>query len=299
MELLLQNQRRSPCDICGSAETEAKFVAEDRLASDSQIFTISQCVGCGVLRTFPEMSDIELAQFYPEEYWGEGPSGEWIVKSQSEKKAFLEDTSVQGGRILDVGCGSGYFLRALDGVLWDRFGVETGQAAVEAARKHLGDKNVVEGGLEDSQFDNESFDVITFWSSLEHINHPRAALVEAHRILKPTGKLIIQLPNAESYQSRLFKGNWFALDVPRHRYHFSEKVLRRFLKETGFAIGRMTCYSREHNSHALRQSLKSKLSIPVVGRAAYLLIKPFTTPVDTFISNRGHGATITLVARKT
>jgi len=298
MEPLSQNEHRSTCDICGSAETEAKFVAEDRLASNSQTFIISQCVGCGVLRTFPEMSDIELAESYPQEYWGEEPSKEWIIRSQSEKTAFLDETVIKGGRILDVGCGSGYFLRALGGSRWDRFGVETGSAAVEAARRHLGDKNVVEGGLEDSSFDNESFDVITFWSSLEHMNHPRAALIEAHRILKADGRLIVQLPNAESYQSRLFKGNWFALDAPRHRYHFSAKVLRRFLNENGFAIEKITFSSKEHNAHALRQSLKSKLSTPVIGRAAYLLIKPLTTPVDTLISNRGHGATITLVARK-
>jgi len=277
---------------------EDLYLAQDRLGSDLRKFTISQCIGCGVLRTFPEMSDIELAEFYPDEYWGEEPSKEWIVKSQSEKTSFLDETPVHGGRILDVGCGSGYFLRALDGRRWDRFGVETGSAAVEAARRHLGDENVVEGSLGDSQFDNESFDVITFWSSLEHMNHPRAALREAQRVLKAHGRLIVQLPNAESYQSRLFKGNWFALDAPRHRYHFSEEVLRRFLDENGFAIEKITFSSKEHNAHALRQSLKAKLSAPVVGRAAYLLIKPFTTPVDTLISNRGHGATITLIAKK-
>jgi len=298
MESLSQTERRSPCDICGGVELKDLYVAQDRLGSDRRQFTISQCGGCGVLRTFPVMSDIELAEFYPDEYWGEEPSKEWIVKSQSEKTSFLDETPVHGGRILDVGCGSGYFLRALDGRRWDRFGVETGSAAVEAARRHLGDENVVEGSLGDSQFDNESFDVITFWTSLEHMNHPRAALREAQRVLKAHGRLIVQLPNAESYQSRLFKGNWFALDAPRHRYHFSEEVLRRFLDENGFAIEKITFSSKEHNAHALRQSLKAKLSAPVVGRAAYLLIKPFTTPVDTLISNRGHGATITLIAKK-
>ena len=289
---------RSPCDICGSAGTVDLYDSYDRLGSEVRAFTIARCLGCGVLRTLPEMSDSELAEFYPDHYWGEEPTQEWITMSQSEKTAVLDRAAPEGGRILDVGCGSGYFLRALKEDKWERFGVEIGLEAAAAARKHLGDSNVVEGSLTDSRFDNESFDAITFWSSLEHMNHPSRALAEAQRILKPTGKLVIQVPNAASYQSKLFKGSWFSLDAPRHRYHFSVAVLRRFLKDHGFAIEQITFSSKEHNAHALRQSLKSKLFKPVFGRAGYLLIKPFTTPVDKTLSKLGHGATITLVACK-
>ena len=287
----------SPCDICGTVETQLLFETHDRLDTPARSFEIRKCHGCGVLRTFPEMSDAELAEFYPDHYWGEEPTQDWIIKSQSEKTAFLARYA-SDGRILDVGCGSGYFLRALDEDKWDRYGVETGPEAVAAARKYLGEQNVAEGSLMDSRFEAESFDVITFWSALEHMNEPTGALNVAHRILKTEGKLIVQVPNSDSYQARVFKGRWFALDAPRHRYHFSETVLRRFLNDNGFEIERITFSSNEHNAHALRQSLKSKLTMPFFGRAAYLLIKPFSTPFDNFLSGRGHGATITLLAGK-
>jgi len=244
------------------------------------------------------MSDSELAEFYPDHYWGEEPAQDWIKRSQSEKVAFLEECRNTGGRILDIGCGSGYFLRALGDEKWERFGVEIGAEAASAARKHLGVSNVV-GSLMDTKFDDEAFDMITFWSSLEHMNEPNRALKEARRILKNAGGLIIQVPNADSYQARAFKDAWFALDAPRHRYHFSENVLRRFLNDNGFEIVQLTFSSKEHNAHALRQSLKSKLTAPFVGRASYLIIKPFSTTFDNFLSSRRQGATITLLARKT
>jgi 2-polyprenyl-3-methyl-5-hydroxy-6-metoxy-1,4-benzoquinol methylase len=239
------------------------------------------------------MSDSVLANYYPDRYWGEEPTRDWIMRSQSEKTGFLAGCKLTGGRILDVGCGSGYFLLALDENRWERFGVEVGAEAVSAARMHLGEEKIVEGSLTDSSFEEGSFDVVTFWSALEHMNYPSRALAEAKRILKPSGKLIVQVPNADSYQARYFKGSWFALDAPRHRYHFSQKVLERLLNHNGFTIERITLFSKEHNAHALRQSLKSTLS-----RGPYLLVKPFTTPVDNLLSRRGHGATITLAARK-
>ena len=80
------------------------------------------------------MTEAELAGFYPKDYWGSDgqPTEDWIRESQSEKTRFLASCGLPQGRILDVGCGSGFFLRALDPRKWDRFGVETGGAAAAA-----------------------------------------------------------------------------------------------------------------------------------------------------------------------
>ncbi|MEN3335340.1 MAG: hypothetical protein V7641_4705 [Blastocatellia bacterium] len=288
------------CGICGATSARELYTARDRLRNSERRFLIVRCDGCGVLRTLPEMSDDELAFFYPTDYWGGEPTLDWIRKSQAEKTRFLAACEPRGGRILDVGCGAGFFLRALDPTVWDPFGVETGKVAAAAAERIIGVGRIFNGVLLDSACDDEYFDVVTFWSALEHTNEPRDNLIEARRILKRGGTLIVQVPNAASYQARWFSGDWFALDAPRHRYHFTAATLARLLGETGYQVYRTSFHSKAHNSHALRQSLKSKLYVPsasALQRAAFLACIPFIKPFDFLMSSFKHGATLTVAAR--
>jgi 2-polyprenyl-3-methyl-5-hydroxy-6-metoxy-1,4-benzoquinol methylase len=264
------------------------------------LWTIAECSGCGVLRTLPALSDAELARYYPDEYWGAPePLQKWINSSQSEKTGFIARCGLNGGRILDVGCGSGFFLRALDAEKWDRFGVEPSEAAAKEAERFVGTGHVIAGTLTESGFADSNFEVITLWSALEHANEPRAYLTEAKRLIKPDGTLVIQLPNAASYQARFFRGDWFALDAPRHRYHFNFGLLQKLLSEIGFEIYRATYFSKAHNSHALRQSLKKRLlrGDSPMRSALFLMSIPFIKPFDAVMSALGKGATLTVAAR--
>jgi SAM-dependent methyltransferase len=263
---------------------------------------IAQCEGCAVLRTLPELSYEELSIYYPHDYWGDGrePTQEWITSSQSEKTDFLRNCGIHGGSILDIGCGSGLFLRALNGSGWERFGLELGPVASEAARNALGESRIHECDLPQAGFSSSSFDVVTLWSALEHTNEPRRQLAEVRRILKIGGVLILQVPNAASYQATWFRGDWFALDAPRHRYHFTEATIARLLQDTGFKPYIRSFKSRTHNVHSLRQSLKSRLlrvRPKAVGRGLFLLGVPLLKPCDSLMSVISQGATITLAAR--
>lgn len=288
----------TPCDLCRSTEATVLFDTKDRLGLTTKLFQIAECAGCGVMRTLPAMSEEELSEFYPDEYWGGVPTEKWIRSSQSDKTAFIRACRLSGGRILDVGCGAGFFLRALRGKEWERHGIEVGEKAARAAAGLLASKNIVRATLIDAAFESETFDVVTFWSSLEHTNEPRKSLVEARRILKPGGTLVVQVPNAAGYQARQFKGDWFALDAPRHRYHFTPTSLNRILDEAGFATYRTTFQSKAHNAHALRQSLKVRLwRRSFLHRKAFLLAIPFIKPFDYLMSKSDQGATITVAAR--
>jgi len=289
------------CDICGTETARELYNAKDRLSNSSDEYTIAECTTCGVWRTLPIVNDSQLSKYYGEDYWGasQEPSQKWIESSQTDKTAFLRRCGLTRGRILDVGCGSGFFLRALSAENWDRFGVEISSSASETAAHAIGANRVFAGTLSDVKFEPLSFDVITFWSSLEHTNKPRSNLAAAHRLMKPGGALIVQLPNRDSYQAEWFGRDWFALDAPRHRYHFNLTILDGLLRETGFELFRGSFSSKAHNAHSLKQSLKAKLlnqSSPA-GRLIFYLAVPFIRPFDGLMSIAGRGATLTLAAR--
>jgi len=289
------------CDVCGSSDARELYKARDRLRNSDEMFAIVRCESCGVLRTLPVMTENELASYYPAEYWGSSsePSTFWIHESQKEKTRFLERCGLRGGAILDVGCGSGFFLRALDGRNWRRLGIDSSREAIETAQKELNGGAML-GSLFDARLPESSIDVVTFWSALEHTNNPRETLIETRRILKTGASVILQVPNAASYQARIFKQHWFALDAPRHRYHFTHATLERLLQQTGFLIYRVTFFSTSHNFHSLKQSLKTSLfsSSPSVGaRAVIGLAMPLLRPLDVAMAALGRGATITLAAR--
>jgi SAM-dependent methyltransferase len=253
------------------------------------------------------MTDAALGRFYPDTYWGGAePSLGWIHASQAEKTRFVAACGLGHGRVLDVGCGSGLFLQALDERRWHRAGVETGPVAAELARRSLGRDRVFTGTLIEARAAgwltaaDERFDLVTLWSALEHMNRPRENLIEVHRRLGPGGTLIVQVPNIACYQARWFKGAWFALDAPRHRHHFDAETLARLLTETGFSIYRQTHFSESHNVHALRQSLKTRLRSSVgrvIARPLFLVSIPFLMPLDYIMSAMGSGATLTVAAR--
>jgi SAM-dependent methyltransferase len=286
------------CAVCGGEDLEPLYEAGDRLGLAGERFEVRRCRACGAGATWPPATEADLARFYPDEYWGESaePDRAWLARTQREKTSTLERHMPEGGRVLDVGCGAGFFLRALDPAVWERWGVEISPRSAEAAARHVGDERIFAGRLVDADFVEGSFDAVTFWASLEHVASPRADLETAHRILRPGGLLVVQVPNLESYQARRFGGDWFALDLPRHRTHFGPSSLERIASDAGFDALEMLYRSETHDAHALKQSLKTKLvkRRAPLGRLRYYAAAPFLKLADRV----GGGATLTLVARR-
>ncbi|MDP2909627.1 MAG: class I SAM-dependent methyltransferase, partial [bacterium] len=90
--------------------------------------------------------------------------------------------------------------------------------------------------IKECNFPDNKFDIITMWHTLEHFKEPRDYLLEIKRILKRKGILVIALPNFDSLQAKLTKGNWFHLDVPRHLIHFTPRTLIACLESSGFSV---------------------------------------------------------------
>jgi len=144
----------------------------------------------------------------------------------------------KNGRILDVGCGDGYFLKHMKDKGWETYGVEPGEVASKYAKDVL-KVNVFKGELKEARFPNKYFDVITLFEVLEHLHNPSANLCEIGRILKEDGLLVITVPNFTGFASKIFKERRIAIDAPRHLYHFSQITLGKILEKMEFKVLRI------------------------------------------------------------
>lgn len=139
--------------------------------------------------------------------------------------------AIPGGRLLDVGCGTGEWLLAMRDRGWDVEGVEVDQNAVDAA---LGLGLEVRCGiLEQMDYPDASFDAITLCHVIEHLPHMGATIAECARLLKPGGRLVISTPSSTSLSRRLFGRYWRGLEPPRHVAIFSPRALSRILTDAG------------------------------------------------------------------
>ena len=136
-------------------------------------------------------------------------------------------------RLLDYGCGTGYFLNKAEKKGWEGIGVEPNAEAAELARKKRGLYV-----LEDiSQLNSEKkFDSITMFHVLEHVHDLESTLHLLLAKLKKRGTLFIAVPNYESYDSKLYGENWAPLDVPRHLYHFTKHTMEFLAKQYNLKI---------------------------------------------------------------
>jgi SAM-dependent methyltransferase len=139
---------------------------------------------------------------------------------------------IKDGRALDIGCGKGAYLLMLKELGWDVVGFDI--AKIQS--KYLYDHNipVVIKRLDSTNLSSNSFDLVTFWHSLEHIHQPLKMLKEVHNLLKKGGFIYIEVPNNESFARYLFNENWFPWEIPRHLYHFSPRTLKKILLKAGF-----------------------------------------------------------------
>lgn len=122
--------------------------------------------------------------------------------------------------VLDVGCGTGDFLK---------FGLKEGYKVVgvepnDQARK-LANEKLLTVKKELSEISKQQFDVITLWHVLEHVPDYNDYINQLKSLLKSNGILIIAVPNFKSYDATYYKKYWAAWDVPRHLWHFSKNTM--------------------------------------------------------------------------
>lgn len=235
------------CNICGKDDSKHLFTVEDKQSGSFKKFSIVKCKNCSLVYISPRPKKHEIGRFYLEKYFSptaySGTELEqmlwyFLLKlfSRSSRIAFLYIISLlknkSSSKVLDVGCGYGELLKLLKEDGWKSYGVDTSSTAAKKARE-MG-LDVFTGELIDAGFLDKYFDVVILHHSLEHMHDPTEVLREVHRILKDNGVLIISVPNIDSIEAKIFQKNWFAIEAPRHLYHFSIHTLDLLLNKIGF-----------------------------------------------------------------
>ena len=152
-----------------------------------------------------------------------------IVKNTTLKRKLklIDSFKTSSKNILDVGSGTGDFLKVCKNNSWNVFGVEPNLDARNiAAKKGI----TLQENL--SELKNIQFDVITLWHVLEHIEDLSAYISILNKLLCKDGKLVIAVPNFKSEDANYYKDFWAAFDVPRHLWHFSQtSIFKLFSSE--------------------------------------------------------------------
>ena len=151
------------------------------------------------------------------------------------KRKLLLNVIGKGNRsLLDIGAGTGAFLHIMQQAGWEVTGLEPDLTARQNAKNKYG--LILQPTDNLNSIEAEGFDAITLWHVLEHVHDFHGYLSKFHKILKPSGSLIIALPNYLSFDAKEYKEYWAAYDVPRHLYHFSPKSMEQLANTYGFVL---------------------------------------------------------------
>ncbi|TDD99656.1 class I SAM-dependent methyltransferase [Flavobacterium cellulosilyticum] len=147
------------------------------------------------------------------------------------KLNLINSLQTNKGRLLDIGAGTGDFLSVAKKDGWQIVGVEPSEKA-KAIAKNKGVSFVEQT----SELENNSFDVISMWHVLEHVPDLDAQIKELKRLLKPSGTLIIAVPNFKSFDATHYGKFWAAYDVPIHFWHFSKTAIKLLFEKEAMKL---------------------------------------------------------------
>jgi SAM-dependent methyltransferase len=311
------------CNLCGLNNPRVLFSKKDKFGIEEDEFNVVECQGCGLLYINPRPSQEEMGRFYPETYsWKETLEAESFLTKclrklekayryhllQDEVSKVVKFTQRGSGRVLDVGCGTGDRLDVFRNKGFETYGVETSDSA-NYAKDHL-KLNVTKGDLFSAHFPDGFFDIVTLYNVLEHTHGPKKVCEEAHRILKDGGFLVIQVPNKNSFQYKIFKKRWAAFDVPRDLYYFGIETLGSLVRKAGFALMKIDHFMNWWHPPTLVISLFPNLNpqkawgeegrggTPFFQRMAWILCTLLAGPFTQLESGLGRGAIVTYYSVK-
>ena len=280
-----------------------------------------ECSNCGLIRLDPRPEPAELKTYYPSNYWFSPDAGAASRLEEAYRRLVLRDhvnfvtralnDSGEKGPIVDIGCGGGLFLRILRERGYPGVGLDNSTDAARVAWRQNG-VPVICGDLTNSPLDRGGFSLVTMFHVLEHVYDPVAYLRTARDLLAANGRLVVQVPNASSWQFLIFGQHWNGVDVPRHLVNYRQRDVENLLDYCGFEVLRRKHFSLRDNPAGFATSVAPSLdpmarrvrsvretpAVRVLKDCLYLALTGAALPFTVLEAACGAGSSIMLEARK-
>ncbi|TDO59826.1 methyltransferase family protein [Kribbella sp. VKM Ac-2571] len=207
-------------------------------------YGIAECLTCGLVQLQPTPTPETLRALYEtDSYFGGEGSGYSEYESQEQEylATFREDVRriaefAPSGKVLEVGCGYGYFLQCALQAGYDAYGIDLSPTAVKWASERLPNR-VYCGSLEEvPEIQGQQYDVIFGSHLIEHLTEPGAFLERAAGLLRPGGLLVLVTPNIASLLSRASGRRWVSYKIPEHVSYYDPRTITALLDRAGFSV---------------------------------------------------------------
>ncbi len=311
-----------PCPVCGAVDSEPGYLLQDRLFQiASGEFAYRRCRDCASLFLSPLPSESQVAGFYRENYWwhAENPSrlqrweGWYRSRVIRDHGRFLRGvpriTAGRPAELIDIGCGSGSFLREARRQGFSVTGMDSSATALRCLQE-IGIRGIPAPPVRPLGGEKQ-FDVLTLFHVLEHLRDPKAEMKNLLTLARRGAWVIVQVPLLDSWQSRWFGAGWYGLDPPRHLTQFTYRGLCQFFTGLGLHIEKVWHFSLRDNAPAIVSSLFPRMdpmARQVAGRSAgrvregflrvlYLAMVIAATPLAALEAAGKRGGTIILRMR--
>ncbi|RPJ53055.1 MAG: class I SAM-dependent methyltransferase [Acidobacteria bacterium] len=232
------------CSLCGSSGLKQAF--------RKGVHEFYACPACRHVRVFPYPTDEETeahhARGFTPDYLSQNEA--WFKVLAATRLGILKNELEEGfvGSLLDAGSGFGFFLKEAKLAGWRVLGIESSPSEFDYSTQELC-IDVLKENLEEGlvSLPSASFEVVTFWHVLEHLEQPGLVLREATRVLKKGGILALNSPNLDSAAFRLLGGRWSWVYVPGHLQYFRAKPFARWLETQGLTVDRLETWTHAPN----------------------------------------------------
>lgn len=232
------------CPLCGGAHLKRAMTCTDFYASGEQ-FDLYTCEDCGFTFTQGVPVEAEIGRYYETpDYISHSDTKKgvmnsvyhWVRGYMLKRKARLvaHEAHRKTGRLLDIGTGTGYFADTMKRGGWQVEAIEKNAHARAFAKEHFGLEVKPDTALK--EFEPDSFDVITLWHVMEHLEPLNEVWETLNSLLTEKGVLIVAVPNCSSYDARKYGAYWAAYDVPRHLWHFTPGTIQQLGSKHGFIL---------------------------------------------------------------